>query len=160
MNFQTAVRTCLSKYATFSGRAIRSEYWYFVLFNFLGQILLGIIDGILFDTGSMMHGTGFLSFQSEGGPLSGLFSLAILLPSIAVGVRRLHDIGKSGWWLLLILLPLIGFLVLLYFFVQPSEPGANRYGPGPGGPLPPGRSPDPRPTTAWSESNVPKVPRD
>lgn len=159
MNFQTAVRTCFSKYATFSGRAVRSEYWYFALFGILGQIVLGMIDGILFNTGSMMHGPGSVSFQSDGGPLSLLFSLAIFLPSLAVGVRRLHDIDKSGWWLLLILLPLIGFLVLLYFFVQPSQPGANRFGPGSGGSLPPGTPPGPSQTTAWAQSNVPKVPR-
>lgn len=161
MNFSTAIRTCFAKYATFSGRAARSEYWYFVLFNILCQIGLGILDSLLFDTGSMTTGPGRMAFESDGGPLAALFSLAVLLPSLAVGARRLHDIDKSGWWLLLILLPLVGFLVLLYFFVQPSQPEANRFGlrPGAGGPRPPGGGTGSSPAEPWHTSSVPKVPR-
>ena len=166
MDFQTAVRTCLQKYVTFSGRASRSEYWYFVLFIFLGQILLGIVDNILFHTGHMSRGPGFVGYVSEGGPLGGLFSLAVLLPAIAAGARRLHDQDKSGWWLLIAFIPLIGSLVLLYFFVQPSTPGPNRFG----GqrtnptdyPAQPWGAPQPPapPADDYAESNVPKVPRD
>ncbi|RYH07284.1 DUF805 domain-containing protein [Tropicimonas sp. IMCC6043] len=111
MTFQDAVKTCLTqKYVDFSGRARRSEYWWFVLFVFIGNIIFGIIGIDL---------------------LGALWSLALLLPGIAVGVRRLHDLDKSGWWLLIALIPLIGLLVLIYFFVQPGTRGANQYGPEP-----------------------------
>lgn len=110
----------LKKYAIFRGRACRSEYWYFVLFYLLIHIVLGLMDGIL---GSQ---------RREGaGLLGSLFALAMLLPTLAVAVRRLHDIGKSGWWLLVSLVPLIGGLILLVFAVRDSEPGDNAYGPNP-----------------------------
>ncbi|MCT2539904.1 DUF805 domain-containing protein [Sedimentimonas flavescens] len=152
MDFKSAVRTCLSKYATFSGRAARSEYWYFVLFIFLCQIALGILDNIIFGTGHMTRGPGMWAYEDRGGPLGGIFSLAMLLPMLAAAVRRLHDIDKSGWWLLAALIPLFGWLVLLYFYVQPSQPGANRFGGGSGGAGGAGGNP-------WGESSVPKVPR-
>ncbi|SHH19154.1 DUF805 domain-containing protein [Marivita hallyeonensis] len=122
MNFQDAVRTCLSKYATFSGRAARSEFWWFVLFLMVMNLLLAILDRALFGV------------TSDGQPISiigAVFSLAIILPSIAVGVRRLHDLDKSGWWYLLILIPFLGALVLIYFFVQKGSAGENRFGPDP-----------------------------
>ena len=110
----------LKKYAIFRGRACRSEYWYFVLFYLLIHIVLGLMDGIL---GSQ---------RREGaGLLGSLFALAMLLPTLAVAVRRLHDIGKSGWWLLVSLVPLIGGLIPLVFAVRDSEPGDNAYGPNP-----------------------------
>ncbi|MDP3761704.1 MAG: DUF805 domain-containing protein [Ramlibacter sp.] len=101
-----AVKTCFNKYADFSGRAARPEFWWFFLFQIVVLLVARIIGGDI---------------------LYGLVALALLLPSLAVGARRLHDIGKSAWFLLLALIPLIGFLVLLYFFVQPSGP-ANEYG--------------------------------
>lgn len=116
MNFQQSVEKCMRNYVTFGGRAARPEFWWFVLFLVLGNILLGIVDRILFGDATV---------------LSGLFGLATLLPAIAVSVRRLHDIGKSGWWVLLHLIPLIGTLVMLYFYVQPTETGDNEYGPAP-----------------------------
>lgn len=122
MGFQEAVRKCFSDYATFAGRAPRAEFWWFMLFLFLGNLAFAIIDGILFGT------------AADGEPISvlgGLFSLAVLLPSIAVGVRRLHDLGRSGWWYLLILVPVIGVLVLIFFFVQTGTEGDNRFGPDP-----------------------------
>lgn len=103
----------LKKYAVFTGRSRRKEYWFFVLFSILIAIVVGIVDGV----------TGL-------GVLSPLYSLALLIPSIAVAIRRLHDVGKSGWWLLLGFVPLVG-LVLLYFMVQDSQPGGNEYGPNP-----------------------------
>ena len=103
----------LKKYAVFTGRSRRKEYWFFVLFYILLAIALGIVDGV----------TGL-------GVLSPLLTLALLVPSIAVSIRRLHDVGKSGWWLLLGFVPLVG-LVLLYFMVQDSQPGGNEYGPNP-----------------------------
>lgn len=111
----------LKKYATFSGRAQRAEYWYFFLFYILTFIGLSFIDGI----------TGTFSEEAGIGLLSGLYSLAILIPSLAVGVRRLHDTGRSGWWLLVGIIPLIGAIVLLMFFLQDSVPGDNLYGSNP-----------------------------
>ncbi|MEQ8368556.1 MAG: DUF805 domain-containing protein [Roseicyclus sp.] len=118
MDFMTAVRTCLGKYVTFSGRAQRSEYWWWALFSFGGNVVLQFVDGVLF---------GSVGGQQIG-VLAPLFSLAVFLPSISVGVRRLHDLDKSGWWLLIALVPLIGFLVLLYFFVQRGTEGSNQFG--------------------------------
>jgi uncharacterized membrane protein YhaH (DUF805 family) len=106
----------LKKYAVFEGRASRKEYWMFVLFNILISIVLSIVFDLL--------GVHLLVF---------LYSLAILIPSIAVGVRRLHDTNRTGWWLLIGLIPLIGTIVLLVFFVIDSQPGSNQYGPNPKG---------------------------
>ena len=103
MNFGQAISTCFSKYVTFTGRASRPEFWWFFLFQVIVLIVTGMISSILY----------------------GIAALAMLLPGIAVGVRRLHDIGKTGWLLLLCLIPLVN-LLLLYWFVQPSE-GANEY---------------------------------
>ncbi|MBY4593996.1 DUF805 domain-containing protein [Ottowia caeni] len=113
----------LKKYATFSGRAQRAEYWYFVLFYILILFGLTLIDSI----------TGSYSAESGMGLLGGIFTLLLLIPSIAVGARRLHDTGRSGWWLLIALIPLVGAIVLLVFTVQDSTPGENQYGPNPKG---------------------------
>ena len=109
MDFGQAIKTCLNKYATFAGRAGRSEFWWFVLFNFLVSMAASII----------WHRLGNLT------------GLVLLLPSVAVGARRLHDIGKSGWLQLLWFVPLIGGLLLIYWAVQKSDPNANEYGPPP-----------------------------
>jgi uncharacterized membrane protein YhaH (DUF805 family) len=111
----------LQKYAEFAGRARRKEYWNFVLFNFLITIGLGIVDAIL-GTGSAGKGVGILG---------AIYGLGVLIPSLAVSVRRLHDIGRSGWWLLIGLVPLVGLIVLLVFAVQDSQEGSNAYGPNP-----------------------------
>ena len=111
----------LKKYAEFSGRSQRSEYWFFVLFYILILIGLTIVDTM----------TGLMNAEYGFGLLSAVFSLAMFIPSIAVGVRRLHDIGRTGWWILIGLVPLIGFIVLLIFYVQDSQPGTNQYGPNP-----------------------------
>lgn len=99
MNFQESISVCFSKYATFSGRAGRPEFWWFFLF----QLLVGIATQALLPT-----------------PLPDLVSLLLLCPSLAVGARRLHDIGRTGWWQLLLLTG-IGLLVLIFFWVQPSK---------------------------------------
>jgi uncharacterized membrane protein YhaH (DUF805 family) len=109
------------KYADFSGRARRSEYWYFLLFYMLVLIALSVVDVVL----------GWFSSDAGVGVLSGIYTLALLIPSLSVSVRRLHDTDRSGWWLLIGLLPLIGGIVLLVFFVQDSQAGANRFGPNP-----------------------------
>jgi uncharacterized membrane protein YhaH (DUF805 family) len=113
----------LKKYAVFSGRAQRAEYWYFILFNVLAMIALVIVDSI---TGSFSDDLGM-------GLLSGLYYLGVLVPSVAVSVRRLHDTSRSGWWLLIGLIPLVGGLILLFFTVQDSKPGSNEYGLNPKG---------------------------
>jgi uncharacterized membrane protein YhaH (DUF805 family) len=119
-----AFRTVLSKYATFSGRASRPEFWWWVLAVFLLTALTQLIDAFLmapmlgFDVGS----------ETAGQPLSMLVSLILFLPGLAVAARRLHDIGRSGWWLFLYLIPIIGFLVLLWFYTRPSD-GPNQWGP-------------------------------
>ena len=104
----------IKKYVTFGGRARRAEYWYFVLFNFLIAIAIAIVEGVL--------------GQSGNGFLSGLYNLFILLPSLAVFVRRLHDTGRSGWWFFIAFIPIIGFIVLLVFLCQDSQPNDNQYG--------------------------------
>lgn len=111
----------LKKYAVFSGRARRKEYWFFVLFNIIISIVLAVIDGV----------TGSFSPEAGMGLLGGIYTLAVLIPGIAVSVRRLHDTERSGWWLLIALVPLIGAIVLLVFMVQDSKPGQNQYGANP-----------------------------
>ena len=104
MNFGQAISTCLSKYATFSGRASRPEFWWFFLFQILASVAASMI----------------------GDTIAALASLALLLPALAVGTRRLHDIGKSGWWQLLMLTG-IGLFVLIYWWVQPTAEGGNAH---------------------------------
>jgi uncharacterized membrane protein YhaH (DUF805 family) len=116
----------LKKYAVFNGRARRKEYWYFILFNIIINIALGVIDGV---TGSFSPETGM-------GLLGGIYTLAILIPGIAVSVRRLHDTDRSGWWLFIGLIPLIGAIALLVFMVQDSKPGDNQFGVNPKGATP------------------------
>lgn len=113
----------LRQYATFSGRARRKEYWYFTLFNLIAMLMLTLVDIL----------TGLFHAESGFGLISGLYSLAVLIPSIAVVIRRLHDTNRSGWWLLVGLIPLIGAVVLLVFTLLDSQPGANRFGPDPKG---------------------------
>lgn len=124
MSFQDAVRTCLQrKYADFHGRARRSEYWFFFLFTAIIGIVGGILDAIFGTRSGMYGGTG---------PIQGILQLALLIPGLAVGARRLHDTGRSGWWLLIGLIPLVGWIILLVFFVQDSQP-SNQHGPNPKG---------------------------
>ncbi len=111
----------LKKYATFSGRARRKEYWFFVLFYVLISIVATLIDAM---TGSFDPAMGM-------GMLGLLVALALLIPSLAVAVRRLHDTDRSGWWLLLCLIPLIGGIWLLVLLCLDSTPGDNRFGPNP-----------------------------
>lgn len=110
----------LKKYAQFSGRASRAEYWYFFLANIIVSILLGIVGRML----GLKPGDGLES-------LSSLYSLVVLVPSLAVSVRRLHDTNRSGWWLFINIIPLIGQIVLLIFYITDSQSGKNQYGPNP-----------------------------
>ena len=113
--------SAVKKYAVFSGRARRKEYWYFMLFYVIGAVILGFIDGLL----------GTFDVDSGMGTISSIYVLALIIPSIAVAVRRLHDTGRKGWWLLLYFVPFIGAIVLIIFCVQKSSEGENEYGPNP-----------------------------
>ncbi len=110
----------LKKYADFSGRAQRAEYWYFTLFYILIYLALAFIDGV----------AGTFSMEMGMGLASTIFMLVMIVPSMAVGVRRLHDTDRSGWWLLIGLVPLIG-IVLIVFLVRDGTPGENRFGANP-----------------------------
>lgn len=115
MDFMTSIKTCISKYADFSGRAIRPEFWWFVLFTFVGSMVLGVVDGALFGFGAV-------------GIFGLIFQLALLVPSLAVGARRLHDIGHSGWLQLLALIPVLGWIALIYLYAQPGNSKGDKYG--------------------------------
>jgi len=115
MSFSEAVKDGFDHYAKFDGRASRSSFWWWVLFTFIVGIVCNIIDGAIFDTLI----------------LSWIASVALILPNISKGIRRLHDTGRTGWWLLIAFVPLIGFIVLLIFFLEKSDPAANEYGPAP-----------------------------
>lgn len=111
----------IKKYAVFNGRARRKEYWFYVLFYVIFALIIGVIDATIFGAGP----------ETGTGPLGMIYVLALFLPSLGVAVRRLHDTGRTGWWMLLVLIPLIGPIVLLVFFVLDSTPGQNQYGPNP-----------------------------
>lgn len=111
----------LKQYADFNGRARRKEYWTFVLFNVLFSVVAVILDNL---SGLAMDGLGY-------GPIYGLYILAVLVPALAVAVRRLHDVGKSGWMLLIALIPLVGAIWLLVLLFTDSTPGVNQFGPNP-----------------------------
>ena len=113
--------TVLKKYTQFDGRAGRPEYWFFFLFNIIIGIVLGIVDGI----------TGTFSQNFGIGLLGGVYMLAVFLPALAVTVRRLHDTDRSGWWVLVVFIPLIGGLVLLVMMILGGTAGDNRFGPSP-----------------------------
>jgi uncharacterized membrane protein YhaH (DUF805 family) len=114
MSFQEAVKDGFAKYTQFSGRSSRSAYWNWFLFEILGAVAVGIVDSIL--------GTGPI--------LDLVFEVGIFLPTIAVAIRRLHDIGRTGWWLLISFVPIIGLIVLIVFYLTKSD-GPNKYGAGP-----------------------------
>jgi uncharacterized membrane protein YhaH (DUF805 family) len=114
MNFGQAITSGFSNYVNFSDRAIRSAYWFWALFTTIGMLVTGGIDGV------------------DGMTLAyPIFGLVTILPSLAVAVRRLHDLDRSGWWLLLALIPLIGSIVLLIWFCTRGTDGSNRFGPDP-----------------------------
>ena len=116
MSFVEAIRVCFSKYGTFTGRARRSEYWWFALFGAIVYVVASILDGAA-------HTVAFVVIALLG----------LLVPSIAVAVRRLHDTTRSGWWYFISLVPLVGGIILLVYFVSDSTPGSNEYGASPKG---------------------------
>ena len=120
----SSIKSVLTQYATFSGRASRAELWWWVLAVVILLAFTRIIDGAF--VAPML---GFERFEVNAGqPLSLICSLLLILPNLAVSVRRLHDLNKSGWMILIGLIPLIGTLVLLYFYVQPGDEGDNNHG--------------------------------
>jgi uncharacterized membrane protein YhaH (DUF805 family) len=114
MSFSEAVKDGFDHYAKFDGRASRSSFWWWVLFGIIVGVVASILD-------SAIDATIF----------SIIVSLGLLLPNISKGIRRLHDTGRTGWWLLIAFVPLIGFIVLLIFYLEKSDPAANEYGPAP-----------------------------
>lgn len=116
MNFQDAVKSVLTvNYANFNGRAGRPEFWWYVLFAMIASFVLSFVDSAIL-----------------GFPLVGtIFSLATLIPGLAVSVRRLHDKDKSGWWLLIGLVPIVGIILLIYWYATEGTPGDNQFGPPP-----------------------------
>jgi uncharacterized membrane protein YhaH (DUF805 family) len=118
MDFSEAIKSGFHNYVNFSGRAARSEYWYWQLFFCLVGIASALIDLALFP-------------RLDISPINTLAELAMLLPTLAVSVRRLHDLDRTGWWLLLVLIPLIGAIWLLVWFCTRGTVGPNRFGPDP-----------------------------
>ena len=115
MGFTEAITSGFRNYVNFSGRAVRSEFWYWVLFAILASIVAGLIDLALFGV--------------EGSsPINSLVGLALFLPGLAVSVRRLHDLDRSGWWILLGLIPLVGVIILIVWYCKRGTIGANRFG--------------------------------
>jgi uncharacterized membrane protein YhaH (DUF805 family) len=118
MGFGQAIASGFANYVNFSGRATRPAYWYFVLFLVIVGIVTALIDVLVLGA-------------TEIGLTNAIFSLATLLPSLAVTIRRLHDTGRTGWWIFLAFVPLIGIILLIVWWCQRGEPGPNAYGPAP-----------------------------
>jgi uncharacterized membrane protein YhaH (DUF805 family) len=117
MTFSEAVKSGFDHYTVFSGRAGRPAFWWWFLFGILVAIGANIIDAII----------------GTWGVVNGLAALALLLPNLSVSIRRLHDTDHSGWWVLIGLIPIIGFIVLLIFYLREGDAGENKYGPPPVG---------------------------
>ncbi len=128
MEFIDSVKSVLmNNFANFDGRASRSEYWWFVLFTLLVGIPLGFIDGVILVVMDAPIDSLLWSFS----PLVTLFRLSIFIPQLALGVRRMHDLGKSGWWLLIAGIPCVGIILLIVWTASDGEPHDNMYGPVP-----------------------------
>ena len=127
MGFTEAIRSGFDHYVKFDGRASRSAYWWWALFVF---IIVGIVANVLDGVFGLQQ---FREFDgrayASGGVISSLATLALLLPGLSVTIRRLHDTDRSGWWWLINFIPIIGWIVFLYFMVARGTPGPNRFGP-------------------------------
>ena len=127
MNFTQAVTAGYQGFVKFNGRSSRSEFWYWTLF----QVIVSVVISFIFGGGHMTTGEGGVSMNYEGGLVANLWALANLLPGIAVSIRRLHDINRSGWWLFIALIPLVGWIILIVWDCQEGTAGDNQYGPPP-----------------------------
>lgn len=126
MNFTDSIKQFFSRYTDFRGRTSRSGYWWVVLFLVLGSLVMWAVDMFLFE------GRYPQELLDQGlGPVSLLFIAAVFIPNLALGFRRLHDTNRSAWWILIGLVPFVGAVVLLVFYLLPSTPGDNKYGPHP-----------------------------
>jgi uncharacterized membrane protein YhaH (DUF805 family) len=115
MGFTEAISAGFRNYVNFSGRASRPEFWYWVLFAIIVSVVAKVIDLVLFPS-------------ADVSPINSLVGLALFLPGLGVSVRRLHDIDRTGWWILLVLIPLIGAIILIIWYCQKGTPGPNRFG--------------------------------
>lgn len=130
MNMIEAVKSVLSNYFTFSGRALRSEFWWWQLFSIIISFVMAFLDTAVLGMGEVVSEvteTGFSTIYNTG-PLGAIWGLGVMIPSLAVGARRLHDGDRSGWWQLLYFLPIIGWIVLLIWFIKSGSQGTNRFG--------------------------------
>ncbi|MDP3739443.1 MAG: DUF805 domain-containing protein [Hyphomonadaceae bacterium] len=131
VSFGEALPLFFKNFANFQGRSSRGAYWWLFLINFLIAFGLGLVDGLVFTDFVMNAGIGVLG---------GLWSLAVLIPGISLGFRRLHDVDKSAWWLLIGLIPIVGAIVLIIFAIQEGTPGTNKFGPDEEAGRPPGEA--------------------
>jgi uncharacterized membrane protein YhaH (DUF805 family) len=131
VGFVEAIRAGFNNYANFSGRATRPEYWWWFVFSWIVSVVSNALD--------RWARVGAIESPSYAGVavglITGIVALALLIPSWAVLVRRLHDTNRSGWWWLLVFIPIIGWIILIVFLASEGTPGPNRYGPSPSGPL-------------------------
>lgn len=128
MTFVEAIKTGLSKYVTWRGRASRSEFWFFFLFAMLCIFAASIVDRVLGTTFSMVNPVTGLRQSLGYGYVYMIVSLALFLPNLSVMVRRLHDTGRSGWWYWIVLIPLVGAILLIVWFATKGTTGSNEYG--------------------------------
>ena len=124
MSFLESIKSVYRNYAKFNGRALRSEYWWYALFSAIVSIVIGIFEGAF--TGGAA--AGGMSAAYNAGPIGMIWSLLNIIPGLAVGARRLHDTDRSGWWLLIGLIPIIGWIALIVFLAQRGTSGSNRFG--------------------------------
>ena len=128
MTFSESIKTCLSKFVTWEGRASRSEYWFFVLFNVVCIIAASVIDNVLGTTFKFMNPVSGMEQSLGYGYVYCLVALALFLPNLAAMVRRLHDTNRSGWWYWIILIPLVGVILFLVWMCSRGTVGNNNYG--------------------------------
>lgn len=128
MGFVGSIKSGFSRFIDFKTRSSRSEFWWWVLFTTLASLALTAVGGVLFGPTVEQTNAGGTMMTYDGGMLSVIFNIVIFLPYISITCRRLHDIDKSGWWQLIFLIPLIGFIILIYWFVKSGNDGPNRFG--------------------------------
>lgn len=125
MNFVQAIKSGYQGYVKFSGRSSRSEFWYWTLFQIVVSIIISFVEG----GGHTDVAGGMVNANYQAGPIALVWSLANLLPGIAVSIRRMHDIDRSGWWLFIACIPLVGWIILIVWDCKEGTAGANRFGP-------------------------------